>query len=364
MFFGVRECSFKSCRVGPLLKFLMEQKFFFHPGKTAGAALLTAFLLFLCTWGELGIQIFSGAHRPYTIIYLIPVAVGAALLGMRGGIVTALLAIILARIYLIPDDKHGLALISFPNVAETIEFFALLLGTLTVAIVTGRLRSTLGDLDTTNRELQESNLKLTESEQQRRAFSRDVLLAVTGGKLRLVEPSELPAADLASGPALLTVSLRDPEDATDLRHRLTQIGQNVGMDAERLGDLATATTEAATNAIKHGNGGQATVWATADTVTVQVEDHGTGITPAHLARATLEQGFSTRVSLGMGFHLMLQSTDALALCTDANGTIILLQVSNQPRQTLSEAVLARYANAVEPSSIALPASTSAVSFSL
>ena len=78
-------------------------------------------------------------------------------------------------------------------------------------------------------------------------------------------------------------------------------------------------------------------------MTVQIEDHGRGITPAHLARATLEQGFSTRVSLGMGFHLMLQSTDTLTLCTDTHGTTIFLQVSNKARPTASEAVLARYA---------------------
>lgn len=327
----------------------MEQKFFSHPGKSVGASLLTAFLLFLCTWSEIGIQHLSGVNRPYTIFYLIPVAVGAALLGMRGGILTALIAIILARVYLFPDDKHGLALISFPSVAETIEFCALLLGTLTIAVITGRLRSTLGDLDETNNDLHDANQKLIESEQQRRAFNRDVLLAVTGGKLRLMEPGEIPPADLASGPALLTLSLREPKDATTLRHTLTQIGQKMGMNAERLGDLATAVTEAATNAIKHGNGGQAMVWAMLDSVTVQIQDHGTGIAPAHLARATLEQGFSTRISLGMGFHLMLQSTDALALCTNANGTIILLQVSTKPRQTLQESVLARYANATEPS---------------
>jgi anti-sigma regulatory factor (Ser/Thr protein kinase) len=133
-----------------------------------------------------------------------------------------------------------------------------------------------------------------------------------------------------------------PPDASTLRHTLIRLGREAGMDAERIGDLCTATTEAATNAIKHGNGGLATVWADHTAVTVQIEDHGTGIAPAHLARATLEQGFSTRVSLGMGFHLMLQSTDALALCTDAHGTTIFLQVSNKPRPTVQEAVLARY----------------------
>lgn len=310
-----------------------------------GAALLTLLLLVFCTWAELAIQLVFHVNRPYTILYLIPVALGAALLGVRGGIVSAVLALILARIYLFTDNKHGLALISFPSIAETIEFIALLLGTLAIGIITGHLRSTLGSLNQTNDDLQDANGRLRDSEEQRRVFNRDVLLAVTGGKLRLVEPDEMPPADMASKTPLLNRKLRVPSDASELRHALMEIGKRSGMDLERIGDLCTATTEAATNAIKHGNGGQATVWADSDTVTVQIEDHGTGITPAHLARATLEQGFSTRVSLGMGFHLMLQSTDALALCTDSHGTTILLQVSNKPRPTIEDAVLARYANA-------------------
>ena len=313
--------------------------------ETIGGAALTLLLLVCCTWAELALQTVFHVNRPYTILYLIPVAVGAALLGVRGGIFSAVIALILARVYLFTDNKHGLALISFPSVAETIEFIALLLGTLAIGIITGRLRSTLGNFHQTNDDLQDANRRLRESEEQRRVFNRDVLLAVTGGKLRLVEPAEMPPADMASKTPLLTQALRVPADASTLRHTLMEIAGRSGMGMERIGDLCTATTEAATNAIKHGNGGEATVWADDDTVTVQIEDHGTGITPAHLARATLEQGFSTRVSLGMGFHLMLQSTDALALCTDTHGTIILLQVSNKPRPTVEDAVLARYANA-------------------
>ena len=313
--------------------------------ETIGGAALTLLLLVCCTWVELALQTVFHVNRPYTILYLIPVAVGAALLGVRGGIFSALLALILARVYLFTDNKHGLALISFPSVAETIEFIALLLGTLAIGIIMGHLHSTLGNFHQTNNDLQDANRRLRESEEQRRVFNRDVLLAVTGGKLRLVEPAEMPPADIASKTPLLTQTLRVPADASSLRHTLMKIAERSGMEMERIGDLCTATTEAATNVIKHGNGGEATVWVDNDTVTVQIEDHGTGITPAHLARATLEQGFSTRVSLGMGFHLMLQSTDALALCTDSHGTIILLQVSNKPRPTIEDAVLARYANA-------------------
>ena len=310
---------------------------------TVGASVLTFALLVLCTWGEVGLEAVTKVNRPYTIFYLIPVAIGAALLGVRGGILAALFAVVLARIYLFSDDKHGLALISAPDIAEVVEFFALLVGTLTVAVVTGRLRSALSNLNQSNTTLQSVNERLTESEQQRRVFSRDVLLAVTGGKLRLVEADEIPPSEFDLKAPMFVRPLNEPADASALRHALLKLGEDAGMDAERIGDLCTATTEAATNAIKHGNGGQATVWAASDAVTVQIEDRGTGITPAHLARATLEQGFSTRVSLGMGFHLMLQSTDALALCTDTHGTTIVLQVSNKPRLTIQEAVLARYA---------------------
>ncbi len=313
------------------------------PASAIVSALLTLFLLALCTWLEVGITGIVGVHRPYTIFYLIPVAVGAALLGIWGGIGTAFLALALARVYLFADSKHGLQLVSFPSPAEGIEFGAMLLGTITIAVITGALRSALSRYNQSNAELQAVNKKLTESEEQRRVFNRDVLLAVTGGKLRLVEPGEIPPIELARVPPAFTQELTEPADASALRRALSRIGQESGMDRDRVDDLCTATTEAATNAVKHGNGGWATVWAVGDSVTVQIADNGSGIAPAHLARATLEQGFSTRVSLGMGFHLMLQSTDTLALCTDVHGTIVFLQVSNKSRPTIQESVLARYA---------------------
>ena len=321
-------------KANPLLK----------PASSLAAVLITAVLLVLCTWFEVGLKDIAGVNRSYTIFYLIPVAVGAALLGVRGGIGTALVAIVLARVYLFADNKHGLGLFSSPNAAEGIEFGAMLLGTVSIAVITGYLRTTLSRFNQSNAELQRANEKLTESEEQRRVFNRDVLLAVTGGKLRLVEAGEIPPADLVHVVPVLTLSLAVPADASALRHALNGIGKDCGMDPDRVDDLCTATTEAATNAVKHGNGGQATVWSVGDAVTVQIADNGAGIAPAHLARATLEQGFSTRVSLGMGFHLMLQSTDTLALCTDVHGTIVFLQVSNKSRPTVQESVLARYAN--------------------
>jgi len=89
--------------------------------------------------GEIIIGDIAGVNRRYMIFYFIPVAVGAALLGIRGGILTVLAAVLLARVYLFTDNKHGLSLASFPSIAETIEFGTLLLGAMTIAFVTGRL---------------------------------------------------------------------------------------------------------------------------------------------------------------------------------------------------------------------------------
>ena len=315
---------------------------FVKPINPFAAVLLTVLMLGLCTCLEVALEEGAGINRPYTIFYLIPVAVGASLLGIWVGVGTAFAAIVLARVYLFADNKHGLDLVSFPSKAEGIEFGAMLLGTLCIAVITGYLRSTLSRYNEANTELQLANCRLVESEEQRRVFNRDVLLAVTGGKLRLMEPGEIPPSDLADLSPSYTQALTTAADASALRHALVKVAHATGMDDARIDDLCTATTEAATNAVKHGNGGRATVWSVGDAVTVQIADNGSGIAPAHLARATLEQGFSTRVSLGMGFHLMLQSTDTLALCTDVHGTTVFLKVSNKSRPTIQDTVLARY----------------------
>jgi anti-sigma regulatory factor (Ser/Thr protein kinase) len=334
------------------------------PFHYAASAVGTALLLAFCTWALIHLRTLTDDQRPYTILYLIPVALGAALMGVRGGLISSLAALILARVFLFSDQKHGLDLFrTLPQTSEAVEFASLLLSTVTVSIVTGRLRSALGQvrssqqhiahanleleganlrLEEINSRLEHTNVRLRESEEQRRVFHRDVLMAVTGGKLRLVEREAMPPSDLASGAPMLTLPLEEPADASRLRRTLQKIAEDIGMDADRTFDLCTGTTEAATNAIKHGNGGKARVWVDSKAVVVEVADRGTGIAPAQIARATLQQGYSTKVSLGMGFHLMMQASDVMALSTSPHGTSILLSISFGPRPSAEETLLARY----------------------
>lgn len=326
---------------------------FLHP---VVAFLITVCLLCLCTWWIYWLRDITGYGRPYTILYLIPVAVASAFLGTRGGIVASAFVLLLVRIYFLNDNRHGWELARFPNLAEGIDFATLAIGIITIAVVTGRLRSTLGMIGITNgrledinirlalanQQLEEANAQILDNERQRQQFNHDVLLAVTGGKLRLVDRTELPPEDLKSHRPGIFRDLKQSKDASDLRRDVQKVLKAITLDRDRAADLLTATTEAATNAVKHGGGGQARVWITPDGISVLVEDNGQGISPAHLARATLEKGYSTLVSLGMGFHLMLECSDALYLTTGEGGTAVLLQVSNGPRVTESDALLARY----------------------
>ncbi len=321
------------------------------------SALGTALLLILVTQGEILLMHLPGMHRPYTIFYLIPVAIGAALLGVRGGILTALVSVLLARLFLFSGQQQGAArLLSAPIIADDIEFGALLLGTLTIAVVTGFLQTALSEVRATgdrlndanrslaesNRDLATANTRLLEAEQERRVFHRDVLMAVTGGKLRLVEPDDMPPADLGLGEPSLSVALEEPRDASALRRTLQKLGEERNMAYEQVADLCTGVTEAATNAVKHGRGGIAQVWTLPDAIIVQINDRGEGIAPVSLARATLDAGYSTRKSLGMGFFLMLQSSDTLVLATSDSGTCILLRVLVEPPAEDPETLMARY----------------------
>ncbi|MGO8672343.1 MAG: ATP-binding protein [Capsulimonadaceae bacterium] len=326
---------------------IVRRDIFLHPAIAVGVVLV---MLALTTWWITLLRLFSGYDHPYTILYLIPVAIASAFLGIRGGIGSIVAVLIIAHVYLLNGGHHGIsAFTDRVQLPEILELATLTMGTLTIAAVTGRLRSTLVELGNSNNRLELANASLAaanhqliESERLRRDFNRDVLLAVTSGKLRLVEHGDLPGPELADKEPAITRALNEPYDASALRQALQKLVSGSKMDMERIGDLLTSTTEAATNAIKHANGGEARVWNSEESVTVLITDHGEGIAPTHLARATLEKGYSTRISLGMGFNLMLETSDALSLSTGEHGTSIMIFVLNRPRGSESEQILARY----------------------
>lgn len=299
------------------------------------AATLTLVLLLVFTWAIRWLELITRDSRPYTMLYLIPVAFGGAFMGLRGGLASTLVALALAR-FLAFNSKCGY--LHFCDVPNAIEFLALVMGTLFIAGVTGRLHNVI-------RDLRRMHVRLMNSEERRQAFNRDVLSAVTGGRLMLCDAAELES--LVSGRPALRFAIKDAADVNSLRAELRRIvaGANLGT---REDDLFTCATEAASNAVKHGNGGTAEAYLESGEVTLVISDLGPGISPANLARATLERGFSTEISLGMGFVMMLEAADLLGLSTSEKGTTVLMRIGGRPRVSMEENLLARFTMGADP----------------
>jgi len=162
---------------------------------------------------------------------------------------------------------------------------------------------------------------------QQRAFLRDILYSVTEGKLFLCNtPDELPKPPPEqSAPIVLR-----REALRELRHVTDNVASAHGLNGERTMDLVTAVSEAGMNAVVHGGGGEARIYAEQDRVQVWITDRGQGIDLEHLPRATLERGYTTGGSLGHGFFLILNFTDRLYLLTGSDGTTIVVEQNATP----------------------------------
>lgn len=162
-----------------------------------------------------------------------------------------------------------------------------------------------------------------------RSFLRDILFSVTEGRLRFCENAEeLPQKLSCPVPA----ARFDRKGLTDIRVRLTAMASALGFTPERTGDLVTAVSEAAMNAVVHATRATYQICESPATVQVWIADNGSGIELSTLHRATLERGFSTENSLGHGFWLMLQTCDRLWLRSTSSGTTVVVEKDVKPKE--------------------------------
>lgn len=187
-----------------------------------------------------------------------------------------------------------------------------------------------------NAEIERENMRIeneallrqaTTTALQQRSFLRDILYSVTEGKLSLCnQPEDLPALPSEqSGHIDLTA-----ERLRELRQVVDKTAVEHGLSGERAMDLVTAASEAGMNAVRHGGGGEARVYAEPNRVQVWITDRGRGIDLENLPRATLERGYTTGGSLGHGFFLMLNFTDRLYLLTGSEGTTVVVEQNAKP----------------------------------
>lgn len=182
----------------------------------------------------------------------------------------------------------------------------------------------------------EAHARVLQVEREKKWFNREVLRVVTGGRFHLVERDEIPTP----GRPVLEMDLESPGGYSEARSRLRALCHEAELDEDRAEELVLAFGEAATNAIKHARGGLCQAFRTGDSIVVRVSDRGEGIRAEDLPATLFESGFSTKVSLGMGYTLMLRLADTIWLSTGASGTAVQIEKCRSAAHTEQDSLMA------------------------
>lgn len=193
--------------------------------------------------------------------------------------------------------------------------------------------------DLTERRRQEEERRTADlrAEREKHRFYRETLLAVTNGKFCLGEHDEvdewLPRADLR-------VEVPDPEGLHRARHEARRFCINAGMTTERADEFELAVGEALGNAVKHAGGGTLCASVEGESVKIAIEDRGPGIDTFTIPKMALLAGFTTKASMGLGYTMMLNASDAVKLATGSWGTTVVLEKFTTARADSEEAFAA------------------------
>lgn len=179
----------------------------------------------------------------------------------------------------------------------------------------------------------EANRQAMDAEVEKRRFARDVLCAVTQNRFLLVDRSEIPTP----GRLVLDLPTRDGPEYRQARRAIQDLTEGIGMPDDRSANLVLAAGEAIGNALKHAVNGSCQVYTTDDQIAIRVSDEGTGMRWEDLPSTVLTAGYSTKVSLGVGYTLILQLADCVWLATGPSGTVVQLQASILPKPEPSTA---------------------------
>ncbi len=168
---------------------------------------------------------------------------------------------------------------------------------------------------------------------QKQAY-REAVLAVTGGRLRLVEPHEMKTVVGDKAPDL-TGTVSGPLDVPRARRAVERA---LSMPESRQRAVLLCFSEALTNAVRHAGSGKWYMWRTAELVRLMVQDTGPGMRFTELPKVAVMQHYSTKQAPGSGFALMLYHSDGVYLATGQGGTTLVLEFAKQASDVKADGI--------------------------
>lgn len=182
-------------------------------------------------------------------------------------------------------------------------------------------------------ELARLNDEIRQSEAQKKQFYRDTISSVTDGKFLIADSDELQEYQAN---AQFQAEIHSYADTSSVRQRVSEYFAANDLSKNDL--FLTGLGEAMTNAVKHAGGGLVFAGSDINRIWAGVSDNGPGITTMHLPSVALRRGYSSTVSMGMGYSIMLDVSDCVMLSTGPSGTtVVLVKLSgtHQPSVTLA-----------------------------
>ena len=192
-------------------------------------------------------------------------------------------------------------------------------------IIVGQLKKSQEDL--------KSELAVTKRQREKMfAVYRDVIYAVTQGKLSLVGPEEV-RQYTDEGEKILEIQIRTEGDVTLARKEAKRVLNTLYSECEGSMKVLLCIAEAAANIIKHAGTGVCVIKKiNSDSIRFIFEDQGPGMDFDQLPAMIFYKGFSTKISAGCGFSLIYGFANGMVLSTSRNGTTLIFDVVFANRQ--------------------------------
>ncbi|MDI6881044.1 MAG: HD domain-containing protein [Desulfitobacteriaceae bacterium] len=161
-------------------------------------------------------------------------------------------------------------------------------------------------------------------EEHVKSLYRDVIYSVTQGKLQLVDEREM--SDFYQADLIVEAPIKTKMDVPKCRELVQNVLEAWNVQGKMKFNILLCTSEVATNVLKHANDGQMKVYRNQDILHIIVQDNGSGIELSDLPKSTLLSGYSSKLSMGQGFNLLLKLMDRVVLSTGPQGTTVVMEM--------------------------------------